>query len=155
MKKIMNWVVSCILAMAFMGGALAQERGTTAEAKALLEKAMAHLKSTGNEKAFADFTAKDGKWQNKDLYVFVIKFDGETVAHGANQGLVGKNLMDLKDANGTQFIKEMVEAAKAKGTGAVDYMFTDPATKKVAPKTSYINRIPGFEGFAGVGVYKQ
>lgn len=136
------------------GGALAQDRGTADQAKSLVEKGLAHLKAVGMDKAFEDFTAKDGKWQDKDLYVFVVKFDGVTVAHGGNKALVGKNMIDLKDANGQTFIKSMIDMAQSKGTGWVDYMFTNPQTKKTEPKSSYVVRVPGFDGFIGVGIYK-
>jgi cytochrome c len=136
------------------GTALAQEHGTADQAKALVEKGLAHIKTVGMEKAFEDFTAKDGKWQEKDLYIFVVKFDGVTVAHGGNKGLIGKDMLGLKDANGQTFIKSMVDAAKTKGTSWVDYMWTNPQTKKVEPKSSYIVRIPNYDGFIGVGIYK-
>lgn len=134
--------------------AFAQERGTADEAKALAEKALAHIKAAGADKAYDDFSAKDGKWQNKDLYVFVVKFDGVTTAHGANKALMGKNMLELKDPNGKAFMKEMVDTAKSKGTGWVDYMFTDPTTKKTMAKSTYVARVPGAEAFVGVGIYK-
>ena len=134
--------------------AFAQEKGSIEEAKALVEKGLAHIKTVGNDKAFADFTEKDGKWQNKDLYVFVVKADGTTVAHGANKGLLGKSLIELKDPDGKLFIKEMITVGM-KGSGIVEYSFTDPQTKKMAPKQSYVARIPGFEGIIGVGAYKK
>ena len=153
MKRFISWFVAMfMMSVATLG--VAQERGTADEAKAMVEKALAHVKAVGNDKAFEDFTAKDGKWQNKDLYVFVVNFEGVTTAHGANKALIGKNMFELKDPNGKLFIKEMAETAKAKGTGWVDYMFTDPATKKSGSKSSYVARIPGYEGFIGVGIYK-
>lgn len=135
--------------------AFAQERGTIEEAKALVDKGLAHIKAVGNDKAFADFTDKEsGKWVNKDLYVFVVKTDGTTVAHGANKGLLGKSLIELKDPNGKFFIKEMIDVGM-KGSGMVEYSFTDPQTKKMAPKQSYVARVPGFDGIIGVGAYKK
>lgn len=136
------------------GPALAQDRGTADQAKAMVERGLAHLKAVGMEKAFEDFTAKDGKWHDRDLYVFVVKFDGVTVAHGGNKALIGKNMIDLKDANGQTFIKSMVDMAQSKGSGWVDYMFTNPQSKKTEPKSSYVVRVPGFDGFLGVGIYK-
>lgn len=153
----MNRIFSIVIAVFTMLTAAlgyAQERGTADEAKALADKALAHVKAVGTAKAFEDFTAKDGKWQNKDLYVFVIDHEGMTTAHGANKALVGKNLGELKDPNGKLFIKEMLELAKTKGTGWVDYMFTDPQTKKTGNKSSYVAKIPGYDGFLGVGIYK-
>ena len=103
----------CLLFIQFaaIGCALAQERGTADQAKALVEKGLAHIKSVGVEKAAEDFSNKDGKWHEKDLYVFVQKFDGNTIAHGGNKGLVGKNMLDLKDANGQTYIDADVLAA--------------------------------------------
>lgn len=132
----------------------AQERGTADQAKALVEKGLAHVKAVGVDKAAEDFSTKEGKWHEKDLYVFVQKFDGTTVAHGGNKGLVGKNMIDLKDANGQTFIRSMIDTAKAKGSGWVDYMWTNPQSKKVEPKTTYVVRIPDYEGLIGVGIYK-
>ncbi len=93
--------------------AFAQERGSADEAKALVEKGLAHVKAVGPEKAFADFNDKDsGKWVSKDLYIVVLKFDGTILAHGVNKGLLGKNLIDVKDPNGVYFTKEMIESGK-------------------------------------------
>lgn len=134
--------------------ALAEDRGTAAEAKAMAEKGIAHIKAIGFEKASADFTAKGGPWQSKDLYIFVQNFDGSLAAHGANPAMVGKNLIDLKDANGKTFVRDIIDTAKNKGTGWVDYMWTDPLTKKPAAKSAYVARIPNKDAAIGVGIYK-
>lgn len=135
--------------------AFAQERGTADEAKALVEKGLAHVKSVGPDKAFTDFSDKEsGKWVSKDLYIVVLKFDGTILAHGVNKGLLGKNLIEVKDPNGVYFTKEMIEAGK-KGGGWTDFSFTDPITKKISPKSSYAKAIPGAEAVLGVGIYKK
>jgi len=146
----------CLLLIQFagIGCALAQERGTADQAKALVERGLAHVKAVGVEKAAEDFSNKDGKWHERDLYIFLQKFDGNTIAHGGNKGLVGKNMMDLKDANGQAFIRSMIDTAKGKGSGWVDYMWTNPQTKKVESKSSYVVKIPDFDGLIGVGIYK-
>lgn len=144
-----------LLMLASVSLAFAQERGTADEAKAMADNGLAHIKAVGPDKAFADFSEKEGKWHNKDLYIFAVKFDGTVVAQGANKALIGKNLMDLKDPDGKFFIKEMIELGKAKGNGWVDYSYTDPQTKKFAPKSSYVARVPGYDGILGVGIYKK
>ena len=144
-----------VLAQALMAGAaFAQTHATADEAKALAEKALAHVKAVGTAKAFEDFTAKDGKWQDRDLYVFAIGFDGTMLAHGANKALVGKPMFEMKDMNGRYFTKEMAELVKAKGSAWVDYMWSNPVDKKIEAKSSYGIRIPNFDGFVGVGIYK-
>lgn len=155
MSRIVRGIcIAFVTQFLVLGAAWAQERGSADEAKALAQKGLAHVKSAGTAKAFEDFSAKDGKWQNKDLYIIVLNFNGEVLAHGTNKALVGKNMMEVKDVNGKAFTRDMVEGAKTKGTGWNDYMFTNPATKKVEPKSTYYERIPGFDGLVGVGIYK-
>ncbi|OIQ74400.1 methyl-accepting chemotaxis protein 4 [mine drainage metagenome] len=154
MHKLKMFVVLALAQACLMGTALAQVHGTAEEAKTMATNAIAHIKAVGPEKAFADFTARGGKWQDKDLYVFVVKYDGMTVAHGANQLLVGKNLIEMKDAGGKAFIQEMINIAKSKGSGWADYLWTNPITKKTDQKSTYVIAIPGYDGFVGVGIYK-
>ncbi len=151
MKKL---VLMFILQFLAVGMVSAQERGTAEQAKAMVEKGLAHIKTVGIDKAAEDFSTKDGKWHEKDLYVFLQKFDGNTIAHGGNKGLVGKNMIDLKDANGQAFIRSMIDTAKSKGSGWVDYMWTNPQSKKVEPKSTYVVKVPDFDGLIGVGIYK-
>ena len=154
MRTLRLFVLLVFAQMLFIGAAFAQEHGTAEEAKALVGKGLAHIKAVGIDKAAEDINAnKDGKWLEKDLYIVIIKNDGTMVAHGSNKILVGKNTLELKDPNGKFFTKESAEAAK-KGGGWVDYMFTNPATKKLSPKSMYSAPIPGFDGFIGVGIYK-
>jgi cytochrome c len=51
-------------------------------------------------------------------------------------------------------MKEMIEVAKTKGSGWVNYSWTNPVTKKVQPKTAWVQRIEGSDWFIGCGVYK-
>ncbi len=56
-------------AIAVSVGLAASERGTPAEAKAMLQKAVAHYKSVGRQRALADFTGKKAPFADRDLYV--------------------------------------------------------------------------------------
>jgi cytochrome c len=156
MTFVRVWIAMLATVIAALSGAVhAQERGTAAEAKAMAEKAIAHIKAVGKEKAFVEFTTKGGSWHHKDLYVFAIDMEGNTLGHGGNPALVGKNISALKDPNGKAFVAEFGELAKGKGSGWVDYMFLDPQSKKTLPKQSYIIRFPDGSGYVGVGIYKQ
>lgn len=79
--------------------------GDAAEAVSLAARGLAHVQAVGLQKAREDFSAKDGRWIEGDLYVFVIRRDGLVMAHGANRGFVGKSMYELKDANGKEFVK--------------------------------------------------
>lgn len=154
MGCLKKWIL-VLLAQALMAGAaLAQVHGTAEEAKALIERAAAHIKSVGPEKALADFAAKDGKWLEKDLYVFVIAFDGMMLSHGTNKALMGKPMMDMKDVNGKLFTKEMIDNVKAGKHAWVDYMWSNPISKKIEHKSSIAIRAPGMDAMVGVGIYK-
>jgi hypothetical protein len=48
--------------------------------------------------------------------------------------------MDVPDANGKFFRKDVVELAKTKGVGWVDYKYKNPATNKVENKTTYLRK---------------
>jgi cytochrome c len=134
--------------------AWAQEFGTRDEAKAMVDAAVEHVKKVGSDQAFKDFTNKENKaWQKKDLYVFAYTSAGVNVAHGANDKLVGKNLIELKDPNGKLLIQELRDTAK-KGGGWVEYDWPHPQTKKIESKVSYTRMMTNFDGFVGVGVYR-
>jgi signal transduction histidine kinase len=142
------------LQVAVITAAVAQERGTATEAKALVEKGLGHIKAVGLEKASADFMdAGNHAWRSKDLYLFVQQFDGTLLAHGANKGLAGKNSLDLRDATGKPFVQDFLATAK-QGSGWVDYLWTDVATKKAVQKAGYIARVPGHDVFVGCGIVK-
>lgn len=79
--------------------------------------------------------------------------DGKFHAMGANPGLVGLDVKDLKDAAGKPIIQDMIAIVKEKGSGVYDYVWRNPATNKVEPKHSYIERVDDY--LIGVGYYTK
>ena len=71
----------------------------------------------------------------------VYGLDGTVRAHGANEKMIGKNLIELKDVDGKAFVKERVELAASKGTFWQDYKFTNPTNKKIEPKSMYCEKL--------------
>ncbi len=130
-----------------------EPRGSSAEAKKMVEQAIDHVKEVGAVKAFDDFSAPGGKWHNKDIYLFCYKMDGTNVCHGANKALIGKNLIDLKTADGQFLIKNLVDIAQTKGSGWIDYQWPHPQTKKTESKRAYVMKLPGYDGLVGAGCY--
>jgi len=149
MKKTLMVVIICLLTTGFV---YAAEKGTAKEAQDLMWKAIAYYKANGKDKAFAAINDPRGQFIKKDLYVFVIDFKGVCVAHGANKALIGKNFMELKDSNGRQFMKELIDGAKSKGKGWQDYYWTNPTTKKIEAKSSYYVKEGDF--IFACGIYK-
>lgn len=112
-------------------------KGTTAEAEALVRRAISHIKAHGKQDAFADISNKDGDFVNRDLFVFVYDMQGKCLAHGRNAEKIGENMINSKDADGKLFVKERIEMAKAKGKGWQYYKSIDPTTQKVENKAAY------------------
>jgi len=156
MKKLVNYVLLLSLCVfACVGVMGAEERGTPADAKKMVDEAIAHIKQVGPAKAFEDFSTPGGKWHNKDIYLFCYKTDGTNVCHGANKALIGKNLIELKTADGQLLIKNLINIAETKGSGWIDYQWPHPETKKTEAKKAYVAKIPGFDGLVGSGSYPK
>lgn len=149
MKKVIVIAVAIFCAASF---AFAAEKGTAKEARQMVEKGIAFIKANGKEKAFAEFNNPKGKFLNKDLYLFALDFNGITLAQGGNPKLVGKNMINVRDADQKYFIKDMITLAKSKGRGWLNYKWTNPVTKKVEAKSTYIQKYGDF--FIGCGIYK-
>lgn len=130
--------------------------GTMDDAKALVDKALAFIKANGLEKAIAEVNGNPkGQLSKDDLYVVIQDFKGVILAHGGNPKLVGQNHFDVKDPSGKFFVREQVEVAKTKsGGGMVDLVWTNPATKKVQPKTNFVKKIEGKDIMVMAGVFK-
>jgi cytochrome c len=127
-------------------------RATPKDARALLERAVALLKEGAPEKVFAAFNDQKGEFVRNDLYVFVVGLDGIMRAHGgAPEGLVGMQVADLHDASGKALIREILDVAKTKGSGEVDYVWLNFVTNRVESKTALIRRVG--DNVVAVGFY--
>ncbi len=125
---------------------------TAAEATAMVKKGVAFIKSAGKDKGYAEISNKSGQFNDRDLYLVVYGLDGVVRAHGANEKMVGKNLLELKDIDGKPFVKERVELAASKSSFWQDYKFTNPVTKKIEPKSAYCEKLE--DTVVCGGVYK-
>jgi cytochrome c len=135
------------------GLALAGERGSQDEAKALLDKAITHVNEAGTEKAYADFSRADGGYVDRDLYVYCFDMEGKALAHGGNPALIGKNLMEMKDPDGVQPVKESIRILGSSGAGTLDFKWPNPISKKIEAKSAYISKAKN--DWCGVGYYKS
>jgi hypothetical protein len=135
---------------------LVAEAETTNEAKAtgLVERGLAFIKSKGMDAALAEFNNPKGKFVEGEFYLFVFGYNGDCLAHGANQKMVGKNQIEMMDADGKPLIQEFIRIAKSKGKGWSDYKWSNPLTKKIQDKRSLIAAIPGKDAIVGCGYYK-
>lgn len=140
------------LSLVSVAPALAEDRGTAADAEAMVKRAVAFLKANGEEKAYHEFT-NTKTFRDRDLYIIVYDLNGKALAHGANPKLVGKDLIGLKDPDGKPVIQMLVDLARSKGKGwSEPYKFMNPATQKIEVKLLYLERVG--DTFVGCGIYK-
>lgn len=142
MKPFESFAVALLLSTGL--GATAQateEKATKDQAVAMVKKGVAFIKASGKEKGYAAVSDKRGPFIQHDLYLVVYGLDGVVHAHGANEKMIGRNLIDLRDVDGKEFVKERVQLAKSKGTFWQDYKFVNPVSKKVEPKSMYCEKL--------------
>lgn len=140
-----------VLGIVLTVGAHAGDRGTPAEAKAMLAKAVAHYKAVGRTQALADFTGKKPPFGDRDLYVFCIGPDHLIAANGGYPSFVGMSADVLKDANGRLLGKALWEAGSRAGGGSVEYPLINPVSHKPEPKVGFVEKTG--EDVCGVGAY--
>jgi signal transduction histidine kinase len=148
LRKLM---VGAVIAAAFSGLAMAQGQfGTAAEAKAMLEKAVAAVKAD-KAKALDQIQKGEGGFKDRDLYAFCANAsDGIITAHPA---LKGKNIREIKDKNGKALGEEMMKVATEGKVDEVSYMWPRPgADTTPVQKVSFVTKAA--DQVCGVGYYK-
>ena len=151
MKTISMLFASLLFAVG-LGSAAAADHGSAAEAQAMVSKAIEFMNKNGREKGYAEINNSKGQFTDRDLYVVVYDLNGKVLAHGSNAKMIGKDLIDMRDTDGKYFVKERVEIAKGKGSGWQDYKFMNPVSRKIEPKSMYLQRYE--DVIVGCGIYK-
>ncbi len=150
MKKI-SFVLTAalfVMAVAGVGMAVAAEFGTSAEAKAMLERAGTAVKAD-KAKALAMFAKGEGGFKDRDLYPFCGGPDGNFTAHPS---LVGKSLKDLKDKAGKPLGQEIYKVAQEGKISEVSYMWPRPGSTEPVQKVTFVTKVA--DQVCAVGYYK-
>ncbi len=87
-----------------------------------------------------------------NVYLALRAMDGTTIAHPINPRVVGKNMVVFPDADGKFYRKEILDIAKTKGKGWVDYRYNNPETKELEKKATYFVR--SGDMILEAGIYK-
>lgn len=123
------------------------------DAEALHKAALAEARAKGVEGAGKEFS-NGGPWIKGSTYVFIADFKATVLAHSANPKIIGKNLWDVKDADGKLFVQDQVRIAQTVGTGTVQMRWMNPATKQIGDAEVLLARIPGAEAYLGTVYFK-
>lgn len=134
--------------------AFAAPEATEKDAIAMTERGAAFMKAHGKEEMMKKITAKDPDFVQGSLYVDMRDITtGIVLAHPFNPKIVGKDLTDVPDASGKKYRREIIELAAKQGKGWVDYMYKNPESGKIEPKTTYILRVG--DVVLEAGIYKK
>jgi cytochrome c len=131
----------------------AENEPTQKDAIQMVDAAAAYLKKHGKDKLLEAVNDPKGEFRKGELYVFVYDMTATILAHPVNPKLIGKNTFDVADVDGKYYRREIVELAKTKKSGWVDYKYKNPETNKVEAKTSYI--LSAGDVILVAGIYKN
>ena len=138
-----------VSAIMLVGAAWAQGQfGSSAEAKAMLDKAVAAVKAD-KAKALGDFPKGEAGFKDRDLYPFCGGPDGKFTAHPS---LTGQSLKELKDKSGKAFGEEIYKTAEEGKVSEVAYMWPRPGATDPVQKSSYVTKVG--DQVCAVGYYK-
>jgi cytochrome c len=145
----------CFIALiaGFLMGSTAAQARSAAEAQALIERGVAHIRAVGSLQAFADFDRPDGGFIDGELYVFCLDAGGVTVANGGNPHIVGHNTSDVHGADGRRMTMEIIRLGLSQGSGWLEYRWPNPATKRIELKAVYVLKVDD-QTVCGSGYYK-
>jgi hypothetical protein len=132
----------------------AQQPGTAEEARAMLDRAIAALKSDEST-ALSEFNdPSDKQFHHRDLYVFCYNLaDGKITAYESPALLdIDVRTLALKDDPIGQRAYQAVQNAAEGSVVTIDYNFPKPGTTEPVPKQTLETRI-GNQG-CGVTYYK-
>jgi len=153
-----NLFASALAALVLLWSAVlanAQQSGTAAEARTMLDRAVAALKTEFKATAPSEFNDKNNKqYHDRDLYVFCINMPDGKLTAAADATMIGTDGRTLKFKD-DPFGQRVYDAMKGTPEGTVttvDYSFPKPGTTEYVPKQSFVTRV-GDHG-CGVGYYK-
>lgn len=147
-----NTILSSLLAVTALSAMPARAADHADDAIAMVAKGAAYMQKNGVDALIREVNAKNPAFVSDVTYLTVRAMDGTQLAHPTNPKLVGKNMVVLPDADGKLFRKEIIDQARTRGKGWVDYRYNNPANGQVERKSTYFFRQD--EVILEAGIYK-
>lgn len=110
-------------------------------ARGLVDRAVTLIELSGCEQAFDACGDSRRPLAWRDLYIFVVDMDGSVLAHGAQNDMIGKNIMYRRDSYGRPIIKDMIEKSMTDTEGWINYKWRKPMTRSISNKSIYFRKI--------------
>jgi cytochrome c len=142
-RRLLILALAALTSFARVDSMAAQELGTPDQAKAMLDRAIAALKSDepGALSKFND--PSDQQFHDRDLYIFCFDVsDGKITADSSN-GLRGIDIraLKLKDDPMGQRAYDIAQSAPQESVRTMDYSFPKPGTTEPAAKQFLETRV--------------
>jgi len=119
-------------------GDIQLRQGTADQARQLVFDAMVQIKSVGYEQAVRDFHNPQGGFIDRDLYVFIFDRAGHYIVHGAMPEKDGSDLRAIPGLDAEALVADAWEVCDNEQGGWVNYTITNPVTREVQAKSSYV-----------------
>ncbi len=149
-SSLRRLLIAATASLVMLPSAWAGDVATKDEAVAMVKKGIAYLRAHGKDKLVAEVNAKNPMFVDRDLYLYVTEKRGQVLAHAMNPKLVGRDMGQLKDADGKEFVAEIIKISESGKPGWVEYRWPNPITKQVDDKITYVDAAEGLTFCAGV-----
>lgn len=143
--------VTAMQSMAVQG--IPAETVTKEDLIAFVSSAREYARENGREKALATFNDPDGRFVKNGLYIFSDDYNGTALAVPLEPGLVGTNILDMKDTFGVPLVRNLGQTGRY-GMGYVSSQYPNPVRNyTVEPKFSVVADVDGTY-YVGVGMFE-
>ncbi|MDQ2102001.1 cache domain-containing protein [Azospirillum isscasi] len=150
------WVLlaAALFATVHPAGAGAQmNKPMQVQAREITLKAVDLIVAKGLDAAAEEFN-RDGEFKYGEIYVNVIDFAGVWKVYPPRPAGVGMSVINVKDPDGRDIVRDILSVARDSGEGWVEYRWLNPASNRIEPKVTFLKRVPGQELVAYVGIYR-
>ncbi len=153
-RKLFLAVVVALVPSAALGQTAPPDSPQSRKIVALVDRAAALVNAHGKA-AFDEFRRKGSEWSDGQTYLFSYDQKGNVLLNPAFPKREGTNVSGQTDANGKKLHDLMLETARTKGSGWVDYMFPKPGQTTPSHKWTYVKRVTldGAPALVGAGFY--
>ena len=111
------------------------------EVRDVVQDAIVLCEEAGKDAVLAEIANKNGRFVRNGYYTYALDLSGTMLAHPVDTELTGRNLIKLEDSNEKPFVQRIIDLAKTKGYGFIDYIWHLPSTKEELRKTVFLERV--------------
>ncbi len=135
---------SSLIGLVIIGAAAAavsfKPQATKEDAQAAMDRATRYAASNGNEALVKSLQKANSPLHAGATRVLVLDMAGNVVADPIQPQRVGRNVLDLKDAQGNYLFVDALQVANASGEGWLYYKTRSPMTRAERREAALVKR---------------